>query len=231
MNTHPATSALMHPQSLRQIHNETSSFSVGLTGSIQSSPSNFSAASGKSLSTQDGSYTHVLTPAQAATYALHAAISVEQQNPQMVSFQGQMAATPYTAVQVMTQQATPLQQQSQPVTYKTEAPVPEQQKSVLLQQGSLADSRCNQETEASVLGCRLANVETKVALLEQLVQQLNEERAEVQLLWQLLTGSYAEVSHLQEQVRVLMQERLWLLGILQRDAGGLDPSPALCVSL
>ncbi|KAK3938262.1 hypothetical protein QBC46DRAFT_343728 [Diplogelasinospora grovesii] len=49
MNPHPATSALMHPQSLRQIHNETSSFS-------------------------------------AATYALHAAISVEQQNPQMVSF-------------------------------------------------------------------------------------------------------------------------------------------------
>jgi len=50
----------------------------GLTASIQSSPSSFSA-SGRSPSTQDGFYTH--QPTQAATYALHAASPVEQQGP------------------------------------------------------------------------------------------------------------------------------------------------------
>ncbi|KAM7193354.1 hypothetical protein V8F20_008404 [Naviculisporaceae sp. PSN 640] len=78
----------------------------GLTASIQSSPSSFSAASGRSPSTQDGFYTHTQT-AQAATYALHSASPVEQQQPQMVSFQGQMA----TQGGAVMQQSAPAQQQ------------------------------------------------------------------------------------------------------------------------
>ncbi|KAK3933893.1 hypothetical protein QBC46DRAFT_430648 [Diplogelasinospora grovesii] len=127
-NPHAATSAPMHPQyhhpqqmprqNGERLPLEMPSFSAaaGLTGSIQSSPSTFSTASGRSPSTQDGFYTHAPTSAQAATYALHAASPVEQQNPQIVSFQGQMAAPPQTAAQVMTQQAPP-SQQPQPVTY------------------------------------------------------------------------------------------------------------------
>ncbi|KAH8878655.1 hypothetical protein GQ53DRAFT_85858 [Thozetella sp. PMI_491] len=59
-----------------------------MAGSVQSSPSSFSAVSGRSPSTQDGFYTHA--PTQAATYALHTASPVEQQAPQMAGFQGQM---------------------------------------------------------------------------------------------------------------------------------------------
>ncbi len=68
-----------------------------MAGSVQSSPSSFSAVSGRSPSTQDGFYTHA--PTQAATYALHAASPVEQQGPQMATFQGAMVPQP----QVMTQ--------------------------------------------------------------------------------------------------------------------------------
>jgi len=75
----------------------------GLAGSIQSSPSSFSAASGRSPSTQDGFYTHAPT-AQAATYALHTASPVEQQQPQMVTFQGQMAQAPQQQPQPQQQQ-------------------------------------------------------------------------------------------------------------------------------
>ena len=65
----------------------------GLNGSMQSSPSTFSAASSRSPNTQDGFYTHA-PAAQAATYALHAASPVDQQPPppQMVPYQPQMQA-------------------------------------------------------------------------------------------------------------------------------------------
>jgi metal regulatory transcription factor 1 len=65
----------------------------GLTGSIQSSPSSYSAASGRSPSAQEGFYTHA-TPAQAATYALHNASPVEQHPSQMMSFQNSAATAP-----------------------------------------------------------------------------------------------------------------------------------------
>ncbi|KAK3933818.1 hypothetical protein QBC46DRAFT_431062 [Diplogelasinospora grovesii] len=72
-NPHAATSAPTHPQS-------PSSQLPLVIGSIQSSPRTFSAASGRSPSTQDSFYTHAPTSAQAATYALHVDSPVEQQN-------------------------------------------------------------------------------------------------------------------------------------------------------
>ncbi|KAK0372640.1 hypothetical protein CLIM01_09997 [Colletotrichum limetticola] len=57
----------------------------GMNQSIQSSPSSFSAASGRSPSIQEGFYTH--QPTQAATYALHHASPVlEQQQAGMVAY-------------------------------------------------------------------------------------------------------------------------------------------------
>jgi hypothetical protein len=122
MNTNPhAAAAPMHAQ-YQQVPRQgverlpleiPYSSAPGLTGSIQSSPSSFSAASGRSPSTQDGFYTHAPT-AQAATYALHTASPVEQQQPQMVSFQSQMSqAPPPQAVQQppQTQQTAPEYQQ------------------------------------------------------------------------------------------------------------------------
>ncbi|KAL1883039.1 hypothetical protein VTK73DRAFT_114 [Phialemonium thermophilum] len=64
----------------------------GLPGSLQSSPSTFSAASGRSPSTQEGFYTH--SPAQAATYALHNASPVEQHASQLAAYQSQIANQP-----------------------------------------------------------------------------------------------------------------------------------------
>jgi metal regulatory transcription factor 1 len=52
---------------------------TGMPGPIQSSPSSFSAASGRSPSTQEGFHTH--QPTQAETYALHSASPIEQQAP------------------------------------------------------------------------------------------------------------------------------------------------------
>lgn len=101
----------------------------GLSGSIQSSPSSFSAASGRSPSTQDGFYTHAPT-AQAATYALHNASPVEQQQPHMVAYQGQMTPQPQVMTQAPTpqqvQQATP-QSQPAPEQYHPPQPQPEEQ--------------------------------------------------------------------------------------------------------
>ncbi|KAK3314689.1 zinc finger protein 32 [Apodospora peruviana] len=118
MNTNPHPSAgAIHPQYHQHIPRQgverlpleiPYSSAPGLTGSIQSSPGSFSAASGRSPSAQEGFYTHA-QPAQAATYALHTASPVEQQQPQMVPFQSQM--TPQAA-QVM-QQAPPQQVQQQ----------------------------------------------------------------------------------------------------------------------
>ena len=116
-NPHPAA-APIHPQYQQAPRQGVErlpldipySSAPGLTGSIQSSPSSFSAASGRSPSTQDGFYTHA--PTQAATYALHTASPVEQQQPQMVSYQGQMAQQ--TPVMSQPPQAQAVQQQSQP---------------------------------------------------------------------------------------------------------------------
>ncbi|KAK3387567.1 zinc finger protein 32 [Podospora didyma] len=128
MNTNPHPSAPVHPayqqqhqqiprQGVERLGLEMPPFPSAqvLGGSIQSSPSSFSAASGRSPSTQDGFYTHAPT-AQAATYALHAASPVEQQPPQMVAYQGQMTSQPQAMPQPPQQPAAP-QQQPAPEQY------------------------------------------------------------------------------------------------------------------
>jgi metal regulatory transcription factor 1 len=137
MNTNPHAAAPIHPQyqhvprqGVERLPLEIPySSAPGMAGSIQSSPSSFSAASGRSPSTQDGFYTHAPT-AQAATYALHAASPVEQQAPQMVAYQGQMAPQ----AQVMTQapppqavQQAPPQSQPAPEQYQPPHAQPEEQ--------------------------------------------------------------------------------------------------------
>ncbi|KAK4179990.1 putative zinc finger domain protein [Triangularia setosa] len=77
----------------------------GLAASIQSSPSSFSAGSGRSPSTQEGFYTHA-PPAQAATYALHAASPVVEQQQQ------QQQQTMYPPPQQTQQQPTSQPQES-----------------------------------------------------------------------------------------------------------------------
>jgi hypothetical protein len=130
-NQHAAPQHQYHPQVPRQgerLPLEIPSYpnASDLASSIpNSSPGSFSAASGRSPSTQDGFYTHV--PAgQTAAYSLHAASPVTQQGPQMMGFQGQLppsqqqqaqAAAAAAAQQVMTHAAAqqqPQQQQQQP---------------------------------------------------------------------------------------------------------------------
>jgi len=141
-NAHPtAAAASMHHTQYQQIPRQSverlpleipyTSTAPGLTaGSIQSSPSSFSAASGRSPSTQDGFYTHHANTAQAATYALHTASPVDQQQqqpPQMVAaaFQGHTMTTPTPRQQ----QATVVEQQyhhQQQVHSHATAPQPPQ---------------------------------------------------------------------------------------------------------
>ncbi|KEZ43851.1 C2H2 finger domain-containing protein [Scedosporium apiospermum] len=87
MNTNPMPQQYQIPrQPIERLPLEIPYSAPGLTSSIQSSPSSFSAASGRSPSNQEGFYTH--QPTQAATYALHAASPVEQQqtHQSMVSY-------------------------------------------------------------------------------------------------------------------------------------------------
>ncbi|KAM0322991.1 hypothetical protein ACHAQA_009090 [Verticillium albo-atrum] len=79
---------------------------------MQSSPSNFSAGSGRSPSTQEGFYTH--QPTQTATYALHAASPVEHGQQHGPQHQPQPQMVPYTQ-QVPSQVAPPQAQAPQPV--------------------------------------------------------------------------------------------------------------------
>jgi len=97
MNTTMPTQYQIPRQPVERIAVDIPYSAPGLTGSIQSSPSSFSA-SGRSPSTQDGFYTH--QPTQTATYALHAASPVEQQGP-MVQYPQPMPQP------VPTQQAMP----------------------------------------------------------------------------------------------------------------------------
>ncbi|KAF3359483.1 Pectinesterase [Verticillium dahliae VDG1] len=79
---------------------------------MQSSPSNFSAGSGRSPSTQEGFYTH--QPTQTATYALHAASPVDHAQQHTPQHQPQPQIVPY-AQQVSTQVPAPQAQAPQPV--------------------------------------------------------------------------------------------------------------------
>ncbi|KXH42938.1 hypothetical protein CNYM01_12978 [Colletotrichum nymphaeae SA-01] len=83
----------------------------GMNQSIQSSPSSFSAASGRSPSIQEGFYTH--QPTQAATYALHHASPVlEQQQAGMVTYpHQQMQQQIHTPQPIPTQAPQPPPQQ------------------------------------------------------------------------------------------------------------------------
>ncbi|AEO71175.1 uncharacterized protein THITE_2123304 [Thermothielavioides terrestris NRRL 8126] len=95
-----------------------------LSGSIpNNSPGSFSAASGRSPSTQEGFYTHA-PPGQTAGYTLHAPSPVDPQTPQMVNYhqaqlppsQAAAAAAAAAAAQVAMTRAAPgqpLQQQQQ----------------------------------------------------------------------------------------------------------------------
>ncbi|KAG7126803.1 Protein cwh43 like protein [Verticillium longisporum] len=75
-------------------------------------PSNFSAGSGRSPSTQEGFYTH--QPTQTATYALHAASPVDHAQQHAPQHQPQPQIVPY-AQQVSTQVPAPQAQAPQPV--------------------------------------------------------------------------------------------------------------------
>lgn len=86
MNTNPMTQQYQIPrQPVDRLPIEIPYSAPEMASSVQSSPSSFSA-SGRSPSAQDSFYTH--QPAQAATYALHTASPVEQQQsqPSMVSY-------------------------------------------------------------------------------------------------------------------------------------------------
>jgi hypothetical protein len=115
MNTNPLPMSSQYPQMPRQsvgrlpLEIPTYTPAPGLAASIQSSPSSFSAASGRSPSTQDGFYTHQPT-AQTATYTLHSASPVEQPAPQLVAFQPQPAPQP----QVQATAAAPHEQYQPP---------------------------------------------------------------------------------------------------------------------
>lgn len=89
--------------------------------SMHSSPGSFSPASGHSPSMPDGLYTHQAP--QSATYALHNATPVEQQQP-MVSYAQQMpqsASQPQPPMAVQAQQTSPHSEHEQ--WYQYQAPV------------------------------------------------------------------------------------------------------------
>ncbi|KAF6810562.1 hypothetical protein CSOJ01_06241 [Colletotrichum sojae] len=94
----------------------------GMNQSIQSSPSSFSAASGRSPSSQEGFYTH--QPIQAATYALHNASPVieQQQQPGIVPYPQQMQQQIHTPQPIPTQAPPPPPQQQVPQQYASPTP-------------------------------------------------------------------------------------------------------------
>ena len=122
MNTHHQVAHQVAPQyqvprqQVERLPLEIPYSAPGLSGSIQSSPSSFSAASGRSPSTQEGFYTH--QPTQAATYALHSASPVEQQQP-MIQY-----SPPLSHHQNLNAPQQPLPSQAPP---QTQAPPPQEQ--------------------------------------------------------------------------------------------------------
>jgi hypothetical protein len=97
MNTNPPPTQYHMPrQPVERLPLEIPYSAPGMTHSIQSSPSSFSADSGRSPSTQEGFYTH--QPTQAATYALHTASPVEPQQ-QMVQYPPQISHQPLDSSQ------------------------------------------------------------------------------------------------------------------------------------
>lgn len=127
MNTNPMPPQYQVPrQQVERLPLDIPYSAPGLTASIQSSPSSFSAASGRSPSTQEGFYTHQAP--QAATYALHNASPVEQQAP-MMQYQQQMPQQfPQQMQQPMGQQPMPQPQvmKMEPQRQAPPPPAPEQ---------------------------------------------------------------------------------------------------------
>lgn len=114
MNPHPvqAPYQIPHQQIPRQHVEQRAVVEIPYQapGTIQSSPSNFSAASGRSPSMQEGFYAH--QPTHTATYALHSASQPEQQQ--------QMAQYPDAVPQHMSQS----QQQIPAVQHQPPTPEP-----------------------------------------------------------------------------------------------------------
>ena len=126
MNTTPMQTYQVPRQPVERLPLDIPYSAAGLTGSIQSSPSTFSPASGRSPSThQDGFYTH--QPAQTATYALHSTSPVVEQPSQQASMvqYAQQMAQPMPAPQTVPSQATATHRVQE--QYQTSAPQQEDQ--------------------------------------------------------------------------------------------------------
>lgn len=116
MNTHPMPPQYQIPrQPVERIPLEIPYSGPGLTSSVQSSPSSFSA-SARSPSAPDSFYTH--QPTQAAAYALHGASPVEQPRPQS------MVPYPSPIPQQINQQPAGSPQQSMPPQPQPQEPAP-----------------------------------------------------------------------------------------------------------
>jgi hypothetical protein len=123
MNTNPMPAQYQIPrQQVERLPLEIPYSAGGMPGSIQSSPSSFSATSGRSPSTQDGFYTH--QPTQAATYALHNASPVEQQQQQQQQQPQQMVSYPQPVPQQISQQPINSPQQPVPSQVPQDSPAP-----------------------------------------------------------------------------------------------------------
>lgn len=128
MNTNPMPAAYQVPrQQVERLPLEIPYTAAGITGSLQSSPSTFSPASGRSPSVhQEAFYTH--QPPQSAAYAMHHTSPVEQQHPQhqMVQYAQQMPQQIQPPPQTVPSQAPP----AQPIHHVQEQyqpPPPQQQ--------------------------------------------------------------------------------------------------------
>ncbi|KAK6824714.1 C2H2 finger domain-containing protein [Apiospora arundinis] len=111
LNTNPMSAYQVPRQQVERLPLEIPYSAAGLAGSIQSSPSTFSPASGRSPSAhQDGFYTH--QPAQTATYALHSTSPVVEHPPQQPMVQyAQQIPQPLPASQAVPSQAPAAQQE------------------------------------------------------------------------------------------------------------------------
>lgn len=94
----------------------------GMNGSIQSSPSSFSAASGRSPSAGEGFYTH--QSSQQATYTLQNGSQVDPQQQIMVQHQQPIGQGPPTPQPQMQQQQMMSQQQAQMMVKSSASPPP-----------------------------------------------------------------------------------------------------------
>ncbi|KAI2471530.1 hypothetical protein F4781DRAFT_101134 [Annulohypoxylon bovei var. microspora] len=124
MNTNPMQSYQMPRQQPERLPLEIPYTGAGMPGSIQSSPTTYSAAAaGRSPSTQDGYYTH--QPPQAAAYSLSTASPVVEQP--MVQYAQQMHHSVHPPQSVQSQVPPPQQVHQAQDQYQPPPPQPEEQ--------------------------------------------------------------------------------------------------------